>query len=52
MGGGFSAIILALVNKKSLSQFISKLEPQYQKRFPGKLEFFQFTPCQGVEVIS
>ncbi len=51
MGGGFSAIILALVRNESLPQFQKKLAAKYQQKFPGNLKFIRFTPGQGTEII-
>jgi len=51
MGGGFSAIILALVKNKSLAAFRLQLQNQYQQKFSGSLEFVRFTPSQGVKLL-
>jgi len=51
MGGGFSAIILALVKNEALTQFQKYLQTKYQKKFPGRLDFVQFTPNQSIKVI-
>lgn len=51
MGGGFSAIILALVKNKSLTAFRLQLQNQYQQKFSGSLEFVRFTPSQGVKLL-
>lgn len=51
MGGGFSAIILTLIKNDFLEKFKSKLQAEYAKKFPGKLEFIPFTPGRGVSLI-
>ena len=51
MGGGFSAIILALVKNEALTQFQKYLQTKYQEKFPGRLDFVQFTPNQSIKVI-
>ncbi len=51
MGGGFSATVLALVKTGSLPVFEQKLQSAYSQKFPGRLEFIQFSPGEGTEVI-
>lgn len=51
MGGGFSAIILALVKNELLTNFQQKLQTKYQKKFSGRLEFVEFNPGQGTNVL-
>ncbi len=52
MGGGFSATVLALVKTGSLPVFEQKLSSSYSQKFPGKLEFIQFSPGEGTRVIA
>lgn len=52
MGGGFSAIILALVKNNVFAKFQTDLQNQYQLKFPGLLEFIPFTPSQGTSVLT
>ena len=51
MGGGFSAIILALVKDDLLISWQHQLQLKYQQKFPGRLEFVQFTPSQGIDFL-
>jgi galactokinase len=51
MGGGFSAIILALVKNEIMPQFPANLQKKYQEKFPGCLEFVQFNPSPGVRLL-
>lgn len=52
MGGGFSAIILALVKNDHLPQFKQNLQTKYSAKFSGRLEFVPFTPADGVKVLN
>lgn len=52
MGGGFSAIILALVKNDFLEKFKTGLQTEYAKKFPGRLEFIPFTPGDGVKQLN
>lgn len=52
MGGGFSAIILALVKNDHLPQFKQNLQAKYSAKFSGRLEFVPFTPADGVKVLN
>lgn len=51
MGGGFSAITLSLVPKKSISKFEAEASQVYEASFARKLEFIAFEPTAGVEVL-
>ncbi|MBN2015212.1 galactokinase [Candidatus Dojkabacteria bacterium] len=50
MGGGFSAIALALVKRCSLESFKQDMKRAYEKRFKGKIEFIEFEPEEGIKV--
>jgi galactokinase len=52
MGGGFSAIALALVQNKDLFFFQEQLNNTYQKQFGKNLDFIEFKVTQGVEVLE
>jgi galactokinase len=51
MGGGFSAIGLALVKKDAMSAFQKTLAEAYHKKFARTLEFIEFTPSEGAEIL-
>ena len=51
MGGGFSAIALALVADSAIQSFQKTLSSLYNKKFGRSLEFIDFSPSQGAEVI-
>jgi galactokinase len=51
MGGGFSAIALALVKTEAMSSFQETLSAAYNSRFGRTLEFIDFTPTQGAQVL-
>jgi len=51
MGGGFSAIGLALVKDEAVISFKKTLADSYQKRFNRTLEFIEFTPSEGAEIL-
>jgi len=51
MGGGFSAIALALVKKSAMKEFQSKLQASYKKKFGRTLEFIEFSLTQGAEIL-
>lgn len=51
MGGGFSAIALALVKDDSMKEFQSTLSSLYTAAFHRTLEFIEFTPSQGASVL-
>jgi galactokinase len=51
MGGGFSAIGLALVKNESIKDFKKTLSEAYSKRFNRTLEFIEFTPSEGAEIL-
>lgn len=50
MGGGFSAIILALVKNDFLEEFKTGLQAEYSKKFPSQPELIEFTPREGTTV--
>jgi galactokinase len=52
MGGGFSAVILALVRNEVISAFQEQLNFAYQKEFGKDLEFIEFNVTQGAEVLT
>jgi galactokinase len=52
MGGGFSAVALALVEKEKRKQFRKKLSEAYTEAFDRPLEFIEFSPSQGAEILS
>ncbi len=51
MGGGFSAIALALVINRSLPSFKKTLAALYHTQFHRVLEFIEFTPSEGAEIV-
>ena len=51
MGGGFSAIGLALVKDSSIGSFKKTLASLYRKQFNRPLEFIEFTPSEGAEIL-
>jgi len=51
MGGGFSAIALALVQNDKMKSFQDTLQKEYKKTFHRTLEFIEFTPSQGAEIV-
>lgn len=51
MGGGFSAIALALVEDAHIEVFMATLSELYQKQFGRTLEFIDFTPSNGAQVL-
>lgn len=51
MGGGFSAIALALVKDDQMKEFQSTLSSLYMAEFGRTLEFIEFTPSQGASVL-
>jgi galactokinase len=51
MGGGFSAIALALVTRKAMATFQSELRNSYKKKFGRTLEFIEFSLTQGAEIL-
>lgn len=51
MGGGFSAIALALVKNAAMKSFQETLSDLYKKRFNRHLEFIEFTPSAGAEIL-
>jgi galactokinase len=51
MGGGFSAIGLALVKNSALSEFKKALLQAYHKQFHRTLEFIEFTPSEGAQIL-
>jgi galactokinase len=52
MGGGFSAIALALVPSKDVLCFQEQLNNAYQSKFGKNLEFIEFKVTQGAEVLE
>jgi galactokinase len=52
VGGGFSAIALALVQNKELLAFEENLNNAYQKQVGKNLDFIEFKATQGVEVLE
>ena len=52
MGGGFSAIALALVANDKMKSFQETLAKEYKKKFHRTLEFIEFSPSQGAEVLE
>jgi galactokinase len=51
MGGGFSAIGLALVKNQAVASFKKTLAASYRKRFHRTLEFIEFTPSEGAQIL-
>ncbi len=51
MGGGFSAIALALVEDSHMEVFQKTLANLYMKQFNRTLEFIDFTPSNGAQVL-
>lgn len=51
MGGGFSAIALALVKNEQMADFQKTLSGLYKKQFNRTLSFIEFTPSQGAQVL-
>ena len=51
MGGGFSAIALALVKNESLDTFKQTLSAMYAKQFDRTLDYIAFTPGNGAEIV-
>jgi galactokinase len=51
MGGGFSAIALALVDDAHMEVFQATLSDLYKKQFDRTLEFIDFTPSNGAQVL-
>ncbi len=51
MGGGFSAIALALVEDAHMEVFQSTLSELYKKQFDRTLEFIDFTPSNGAQIL-
>jgi galactokinase len=51
MGGGFSAIALALVENSKMQAFQHVLSGEYQTRFHRTLSFIEFTPSEGAGII-
>lgn len=50
MGGGFSAVVLALVREEKLAQFKQSLAQIYQDRYRRPLELIEFVPSAGIQV--
>jgi galactokinase len=51
MGGGFSAIALALVRDEAAAEFKKSLSRAYTEKFKGTLGFIEFTPSEGAEIV-
>ena len=51
MGGGFSAIGLALFAQESMAAFQKALRDAYQKKFSRTLDFIEFSPSKGADII-
>ncbi|HUD18894.1 MAG TPA: galactokinase family protein [Patescibacteria group bacterium] len=51
MGGGFSAIALALVKKQAMKSFQKTLSEAYKKKFHRTLTYIEFSLTQGAEVL-
>jgi galactokinase len=51
MGGGFSAIALALVQNNKMKSFQNALAEEYKKNFHRTLEFIEFSPAQGAQIL-
>lgn len=51
MGGGFSAIGLALVKNHAMDSFQKTLSALYQKTFHRHLDFIEFTPSEGAQIL-
>lgn len=51
MGGGFSAIGLALVKNEAIDKFKKAISDAYHTRFDRSLDFIEFTPSEGAEVL-
>jgi galactokinase len=52
MGGGFSAVALALVKNEYLQSFKDTLQREYDKTFQRTLEFIEFSPSKGAEILK
>ena len=52
MGGGFSAIALALVQNTKMKSFQDALSKEYKKKFHRTLEFIKFSPSEGAEILE
>jgi galactokinase len=52
MGGGFSAIALALVENSALETFQKVLSREYRKKFRRTLDFIRFTPSRGAHILQ
>ncbi len=50
MGGGFSALALALVDTNQMSQFKENLASAYSKQFAGTLNFIPFQAAEGASL--
>ncbi len=51
MGGGFSAIALALVRKQAMKSFQKSLSLAYKKKFHRTLTYIEFSLTQGAEIL-
>lgn len=51
MGGGFSAITLALVKNSHVKKFEKSISELYKNRFKRKLDFIEFKLTNGAEII-
>jgi galactokinase len=52
MGGGFSAIALALVKKEEMAVFQNQLRLAYQRGFQRDLACIEFKITQGAEILA
>jgi len=52
MGGGFSAITLALLKTSDLEEFTKSVKEQYQEEFGKALEFIDFVATDGAGVLA
>ena len=51
VGGGFSAIALTLVRDEAMAEFQKTLATLYKTQFNRTLDFIEFTPSQGAQVL-
>lgn len=52
MGGGFSAIALALVKSDEVKSFQENITNLYKSEFGNSLDFIEFSPAQGAEILK
>ncbi len=51
MGGGFSAVILSLVEKSEIENFKKALSASYKEKFGAALEFIKFKAAKGIHIL-